>query len=303
MAVLRVATIKRFIGLSTDTKPTTDVPVGSTFYEYDTNLMCVTYDGTNWTSKGGSSTLKITTIDINQPADDYTLLVAGGGAVLIESVALRLPSVDCSDDAALTAISLETDDTTPVEILTDANGAVANLTAEAQFVYTTPFVLAEGKGIVLTIAGGAADAATVCTLAVKYRALEAGAYLSEDRPQATTVDLQQAAGDYDLYTAAGDVYISALSITLPNVDCSDDATITGISIQTDDVAPVVILSAAAGAVANLTAEAEFNFATPFILADTQKIQLTIAGGAADAPTSCTVVVTFRPIDAGAYLSV
>lgn len=303
MAVLRVATIKRFIGLSTDTKPTTDVPVGSTFYEYDTNLMCVTYDGTNWTSKGGSSTLKITTIDINQPADDYTLLVAGGGAVLIESVALRLPSVDCSDDAALTAISLETDDTTPVEILTAANGAVANLTAEAQFVYTTPFVLAEGKGIVLTIAGGAADAATVCTLAVKYRALEAGAYLSEDRSQATTVDLQQAAGDYDLYTAAGDVYISALSFTLPHVDCSDDATITGITIQTDDLVPVEIISAAAGAVANLTADAEFNFATPFILADTQKIQLTIAGGAADAPTSCTVVVTFRPIDAGAYLSV
>lgn len=303
MAVLRVATIKRFIGLSTDTKPTTDVPVGSTFYEYDTNLMCVTYDGTNWTSKGGSSTLKITTIDINQPADDYTLLVAGGGAVLIESVALRLPSVDCSDDAALTAISLETDDTTPVEILTAANGAVANLTAEAQFVYTTPFVLAEGKGIVLTIAGGAADAATVCTLAVKYRALEAGAYLSEDRPQATTVDLQQAAGDYDLYTAAGDVYISALSFTLPHVDCSDDATITGITIQTDDLVPVEIISAAAGAVANLTADAEFNFAAPFILADTQKIQLTIAGGAADAPTSCTVVVTFRPIDAGAYLTV
>jgi hypothetical protein len=303
MAVLRVATIKRFIGLSTDTKPTTDVPVGSTFYEYDTNLMCVTYDGTNWTSKGGSSTLKITTIDINQPADDYTLLVAGGGAVLIESVALRLPSVDCSDDAALTAISLETDDTTHVEILTAANGAVANLTAEAQFAYTTPFVLAEGKGIVLTIAGGAADAATVCTLAVKYRALEAGAYLSEDRPQATTVDLQQAAGDYDLYTAAGDVYISALSFTLPHVDCSDDATITGITIQTDDLVPVEIISAAAGAVANLTADAEFNFATPFILADTQKIQLTIAGGAADAPTSCTVVVTFRPIDAGAYLSV
>jgi len=302
MAVLRVATIKRFIGLSTDTKPT-DAPVGSTFYEYDTNLMCVTYDGTNWTTKSGSSTLKTTTIDINQPADDYTLLVAGGGSVLIESIALRLPNVDCSDDATLTAISLETDDTTPIEILSAVNGAVANLTAEAQFLYSTPFVLAEGKGIVLTIAGGAADAATVCTLAVKYRALEAGAYLSEDRPQATTIDLQQEAGDYDLYTAAGDVYISALAFTLPNVNCSDDAALTSISIHTDDLVPVEIISAAAGAVANLTAEAEFNFATPFILATGQKIQLTIAGGAADEPTVCNVSVTFRPIDAGAYLSV
>jgi len=47
----------------------------------------------------------------------------------------------------------------------------------------------------------------------------------------------------------------------------------------------------------------FSYTTPFILADTQKIQLSIAGGAADAPTVCTAVVTYRPIDAGAYLTV
>lgn len=52
MAVQKMATIKRWIGLSTDTKPvaaTSAVPVGSTFYEYDTKLCYITYDGTNWT--------------------------------------------------------------------------------------------------------------------------------------------------------------------------------------------------------------------------------------------------------------
>ncbi len=50
MAVKKEATISRWIGLSTDTKPTS-VPVGSTFFEYDTKLLCITYDGTNWVIK------------------------------------------------------------------------------------------------------------------------------------------------------------------------------------------------------------------------------------------------------------
>ena len=47
MAVKLVTGIQRYIGLSTDTKPTS-VPVGSTFHEYDSKLTYVTYDGTNW---------------------------------------------------------------------------------------------------------------------------------------------------------------------------------------------------------------------------------------------------------------
>ena len=51
MAVKKIATISRWIGISTDTKPvaaTSDVPIGSTFHEYDTKLTYITYDGTNW---------------------------------------------------------------------------------------------------------------------------------------------------------------------------------------------------------------------------------------------------------------
>ena len=51
--------VNRYFGASTDTKPTTEgssdvlvaIPVGSTFFEYDTGVLYVTYDGTNWVVK------------------------------------------------------------------------------------------------------------------------------------------------------------------------------------------------------------------------------------------------------------
>lgn len=48
MAYIFIATIQRWVGLSTDTKPT-GVPVGSMAWERDTKLMHISYDGTNWT--------------------------------------------------------------------------------------------------------------------------------------------------------------------------------------------------------------------------------------------------------------
>ena len=47
MAIKFITSIERFLGLSTDTKPTS-VPIGSEFYEYDSRDLYVTYDGTNW---------------------------------------------------------------------------------------------------------------------------------------------------------------------------------------------------------------------------------------------------------------
>lgn len=47
MAVKLMGTIQNWVGLSTDSKPTS-VAVGSTFLEYDTKLRYITYDGTNW---------------------------------------------------------------------------------------------------------------------------------------------------------------------------------------------------------------------------------------------------------------
>jgi len=59
MTVLSIpARVPKFIGASTDTKPTkashagqSEPEVGSTFLEYDTGNMYITYDGTNWKLK------------------------------------------------------------------------------------------------------------------------------------------------------------------------------------------------------------------------------------------------------------
>ena len=47
MAVILITAVKKYVGLSTDTKPT-GVPAGSTFFEYDSHELHVTYNGTNW---------------------------------------------------------------------------------------------------------------------------------------------------------------------------------------------------------------------------------------------------------------
>jgi hypothetical protein len=118
----------------------------------------------------------------------------------------------------------------------------------------------------------------------------------------STIDLYQAAAAYDLFAAVRqDIYILAWSLRLPDVDVSDDGTITSIAVATDDSTPVELLSAVAGAVANLTAEAQFTYATPFILKAGKKVQLIIAGGASDAATICTSVAMYRPIAMGGYL--
>jgi hypothetical protein len=46
MAEKKIATIKRWQGLSTDPKPSDDVPEGSTFHAVDTGAQFVYYDGT-----------------------------------------------------------------------------------------------------------------------------------------------------------------------------------------------------------------------------------------------------------------
>ena len=50
MTVRKEATIHRYIGLSTDAKPTS-IPVGSTYYAYDTGVMYITYTGSLWAVK------------------------------------------------------------------------------------------------------------------------------------------------------------------------------------------------------------------------------------------------------------
>ena len=120
---------------------------------------------------------------------------------------------------------------------------------------------------------------------------------------ATTIDLQQAAGNYDLFTGnSQDVVVERLLIRLPNVDVSDDVNITSISIQTNDTTAQVFISAADGAKVNLTAEAQLGYTGVIMIKVGKKIQLTIAGGAADEATVCDVICEYRAVVSGGYLA-
>jgi hypothetical protein len=177
MSVLLETTIKRFTGLSTDTKPT-DIQPGSYFWEYDTNILFKTYDGTNWVAQAVKSFVTPTTIDLQQVAGDYTLYTGTTADVYVEAFAITLPNVNCADDVNITSIAIKTDTAAVINLLTAAQGAKANLTANASFSYSTPFYLPATKLIELTIAGGASDAATVCTVKCRWTPVVPGGYLA-----------------------------------------------------------------------------------------------------------------------------
>lgn len=94
--------------------------------------------------------VKISSVDTSGDDDTYTLAEAIGGDVLI--LAIDPYNIDAAT-APMTNISIQTDDTTPLEILSSANGAQANLTAQKHMPVevTRPFLLASGKRIKATI--------------------------------------------------------------------------------------------------------------------------------------------------------
>jgi len=75
----------RFIGLSTDTKPTGLEP-GATFFEYDTkNMMITPDDGTSWTPKIGHAQYSNTT-----GADAIAMTLTPGIAWQLEGIRVHL---------------------------------------------------------------------------------------------------------------------------------------------------------------------------------------------------------------------
>lgn len=131
------------------------------------------------TSGVASNRIAATTIDLNQAASTYTLFTGSTGAVLLDSIIFALPNIDVSDDATITYITIQTDHTTPQVIFNSTYGAKANLTAENQLSWRgQPIYIGVGDLIRLTIAGGAADVATVCNVVAEYRAIVAGGSLA-----------------------------------------------------------------------------------------------------------------------------
>lgn len=113
--------------------------------------------------------------------------------------------------------------------------------------------------------------------------------------KATTIDLQQAAAAYTLFTGAvQDVMIESLVIRFRTAAAGVGG-FTGISIQTDDTVNQVIIPQAVGVLANITAQNQLAWTGAMIIKSGKKIQLTVYGAAADASTICDVYVKYRPI--------
>ena len=124
----------------------------------------------------GRAQIAATTIDLNQIAATYPLLTGTAQAVILESLNIKMPNIVAG--GALTSISIQTDDVTPGVIISAAQGAVANLTAEADLSWIGSLYITVGTIITLTIAGGAHGVAYVCNVTAKYRAVVDGGNLA-----------------------------------------------------------------------------------------------------------------------------
>lgn len=156
--------------LSTATKPTSGVSKGQEVFEYDTGRTFV-YTGSNWFLKTNPDHLfSVTTVDLNQAAGDYDLFTVGLYDIQVLEFGLIIPA-DLTGAAAgsLTAISVQSTDTIPVEFISATSGAKSNLTAGKHLLYTGTETVAPTKKIQITIVGGAATAAQVCDVWIKYQ--------------------------------------------------------------------------------------------------------------------------------------
>ncbi|GAI70679.1 unnamed protein product, partial [marine sediment metagenome] len=118
---------------------------------------------------------------------------------------------------------------------------------------------------------------------------------------ATTIDLDLGIGSHDLFTGTAQaVILESLNIKLPTG--APGGTLTSISIETDDATPGVIIDAVAGAVANLTTEADLGWTGTLYITVGTKIQLSILGGPSDADYICQVTAKCRAVVSGGYLA-
>ena len=165
----------RFIGLSTDTKPTA-VVAGATFYECNTGFLFI-YNGYAWVPKNfmPESTVNYKQISLNQAANTYDVMTATAQNLFIDAVIIHVPD-DLSAVATFTGMSVQTDDVAPIELLAAASGAKVNLTGNFFHVYRGPAVTAATKKIRLTIGGATAGAGKIADITVMWRPVVAGGY-------------------------------------------------------------------------------------------------------------------------------
>jgi hypothetical protein len=176
MAVKLIRVIQRWIGLSTDTKPTAP-PAGSTFYEANTGYSFI-YNGYAWLPNdvlADHLTVNHKQVSLNQAAATYDAMTATTQNLFIDAVIVHVPA-DLSGVAVFTGISVQTSDAAPIVILPQADGVKANLTGNFFHVYRGPTVTAATKKIQVTIYGATAGAGSAVDITALWRPLVAGGY-------------------------------------------------------------------------------------------------------------------------------
>ena len=95
--------------------------------------------------------------------------------VVLEYLSVKMPTEAAG--GALTSIAIATDDATPAVLLDSTDGDVANLTSEAELVWTGAVYITVGTKIQLTIAGGAHGSTYTTKVTAKVRATATGGTL------------------------------------------------------------------------------------------------------------------------------
>ena len=115
----------------------------------------------------------------------------------------------------------------------------------------------------------------------------------------TTIDLSQAAGNYDLFDAPATVAMQVLEFGLiipADLTGAAAGALTGISVQSTDDTPVVLIAADPdGKKANLTANKHLIYTGADVVAAGKKIQLTIVDGATTAAQVCSCWIKYQGV--------
>lgn len=118
---------------------------------------------------------KVFTLNLAQAAATYDLVTCSAtGGVLIHDVQLYVSTAGLT----FTSVSIQTNDTTPVNILTSIEGGVANLTVGKNItkVFTGPTYLHTSKKIQYTIVGLTGTGTMIAI--IRYQPTVAGADIS-----------------------------------------------------------------------------------------------------------------------------
>ena len=135
--------------------------------------------GCSWCNSRGQPQIAATTHNLAAGAATTTLFAGTTQVVELNSIVVRLPDVDMSDDVgAYTGYSIQLTGSTNQTLITTNQGLKANCTAEAQMAWAGNVYVAVGELIQIVITGGAGDATTTANMVAGYSAIVAGGTLA-----------------------------------------------------------------------------------------------------------------------------